>query len=753
MTNYNSIINDLDEFQENIDEGGIITNVFLKKYNYPDEIKILLKDDFVIVRKIIDYYYNYFNKNMTIYNTFEECINNLIFLKQDSYNLQNNKIIKYIEFNNVIFKWLRDILFFEEIYDNNNDVDIEMVKEYKNSLNLTKLINDKFEPRINQQEAFDRLEKNGLETGIHCQATGCGKTFIILRYIDYCRKNIKNPKIILFTERVNILADLFGFDKENKMVPDINNINNWKKIGICDLTNFEIINRVTIKEKDWDELLVKSNKPTLLVINRAFLTLGKKYNKFSKNNLHLVLHDECHNTSSLQCHEFLLKCKEINVPIVGFSATPLRTGKNDKPKLLEIYGKEDSLNLLTNYNMIYAISNNLILPPEFYWYQIDDYVYKDNNDVSQEELGSVMELLNHLVLELPYKKIVAWCGTISRAKQWYELFKINHKQRVNLRDFKFGIDTSTSKNDDYLLFNKQPRNNDKVLLNDDLKNDDKRKMYYGKSILFCANKHREGSDIKYLDACIFLDKVKNRGSIPFIQSIGRVLRKGEIKDKGVVIDGIVKSVNYDKDFVDKIIGYYLALENLVNIVDVNNTKYDTYIKMRDIVKFDKENQLINLRLGNRDIRINCNKLKWDVIINKFDKILQDKIKLSVEDDFKYKSQILKKVFGFNKDTDFVKEYEKISKEDKIKYNLPDINDGNYSKLLNKKTWGEFLEFSDNFYNFNDFYIIVNKNIDRNNIKSSLKKINKMDNKIPRYPEYYYSDFSYTVFNNIKQIYI
>ena len=37
-------------------------------------------------------------------------------------------------------------------------------------------------------------------------------------------------------------------------------------------------------------------------------------------------------------------------------------------------------------------------------------------------------------------------------------------------------------------------------------------------ILFCANKHREGSDIRNLDGCLFLDRVKNRGCIPFNQT-------------------------------------------------------------------------------------------------------------------------------------------------------------------------------------------------------------------------------------------
>ena len=57
-------------------------------------------------------------------------------------------------------------------------------------------------------------------------------------------------------------------------------------------------------------------------------------------------------------------------------------------------------------------------------------------------------------------------------------------------------------------------------------------------ILFCASKHREGSDIKNLDCCIFLDKVENRNSKTFVQCIGRVLRrdKNNIKTHGLILD-------------------------------------------------------------------------------------------------------------------------------------------------------------------------------------------------------------------------
>jgi len=160
-------------------------------------------------------------------------------------------------------------------------------------------------------------------------------------------------------------------------------------------------------------------------------------------------------------------------------------------------------------------------------------------------------------------------------------------------------------------------------------------------------------------------------------------------------------------------------------------------------------------LGNKNIKINCSKLEWKSVINKFDKILMDKIKLSVEDDFKYKAKILKKKFGFNKDTDFVREYEKISVKDKLKYNLPDINSEGYSKLLDNKTWSEFLEIKHNYYDYNEFHNKIKyyqKNYDMD-IKILLKVLKKIDDKIPTYPEYYYNNFTYSIFSKNNTLYV
>jgi len=323
-----TLIDDLQNLKEIYNDYGKITDAMLKKYDYPDDIKELIKINFNLFENFIKMYQ-------------EETI---LKIQNNDFSYHNISKIKNYEF---IVDWLIHIRFFDQFIEEsiliNND-DLSESKPIEN-----------FQLRINQIEAFNKIENEGLVTGIHNQATGCGKSIIIIKYIHYAIVNIQNPKIILFTERINILKDLFDFTKGTHN-PNINKIKEWKDKNIGDLSNITFINAVTIKNKKWINKMIE-NKPILVVINRCFLT-NSDYKKI--NHLDLILHDECHNTTSDKCHEFLKFFTEKKVPIVGFSATPIRTQKNSLSKLLEIYNK---LNILTNYNMIYSISNDLILPP------------------------------------------------------------------------------------------------------------------------------------------------------------------------------------------------------------------------------------------------------------------------------------------------------------------------------------------------------------------------------------------------------
>jgi superfamily II DNA or RNA helicase len=740
-----------------MDESNIYENIKLQleifNKNYKEEFdrikKLGLPDD--TINQIVNGRYDYCNLSQKInkiliknQDDFLKYLNYIrSFIEKQYINGRSNKRIEEKLFNKIadlklnfneiyetLLKWLLNNNFIENVINNSdlNIIDESDIPSPSQPLNI-------FVPRINQKEAIDRLNKNGLETGIHCQATGCGKTFIILAYIDYCIKKFgSNCKIIFFTERVNILRDLFDFVSKKSTEPNQKKIEEWKNLGIADLTKLKIINRVTIKKRDFTELLNNSKEPTMLVINRAFLTSRKIYQGL--DDISLILHDECHNTSSNKCHEFLQSQKEKKIPIVGFSATPLRTGKKDLPKLKEIYDQDEPL--LTNYNMIFAIENNLILPPNFYWYQINnnnDDINK-NNLISKKEVITVLLLLSNIKKKMPNKKIIAWCGRIDLAREWKKQFELNHKDFQQLENFKFFIDTSRDKNVDYKLF----------------------KNLDSEGILFCANKHREGSDIRKLDGCIFLDAVKNRGSIPFIQSIGRVLRvdpENENKKKGFVIEGIFKDEDYEKTFFDKIISYYLNLENILG--ELNNdgeSKSDKYIRIREMINFNSSKDEITINFGeNNKIIINLNELGWDDAIKNFDGLLQKKISISAEDNLRYKGKKLVSDFNFNLRTDFYQEYQNIPSQIKEEYELPDIDLEEYSNILRVKTWFDILNIKHNYYdNMKEAKIsLKNQGIKLINAKNNWLQWSSKDKRLPPYPKYLWKNkFNYSFFREREQ---
>ncbi len=711
-------------YEEAISDENIINQLLLSKKDYcnlPEFINEILLKDFNFVKQSIDYVKNLVENKYKSGKTIQQII---LILGQKSVTLE------LFDNYNEILNWLIDENFIQDIIENSDINLINLSHIPDPSLQIENYI-----PRINQKDAFDQLAENGLQTGIHCQATGCGKTFIILHYIDYCKKKFKNNcKIIFFTERVNILADLFDFNKK-KIGPNEDNIKYWKNKGIADLTGMEIINRVTNKKKDWISLLNKSKKPTLLVINRAFLTLEKSYQKLQ--GISMILHDECHNTTSKQCHDFLKFQRNKNIPIVGFSATPLRTGKDDLTRLKEIYDMECPL--LTNYNMIYSIRSKLILPPEFYWYQIDEKKINNKNTISQIEYGTIMSLLSNIVIKMPNKKIIAWCGKIKMAEKWKDIFIRHHKKFAPLYNFKFFLDTSTNCNSDY----------------------DKFKNLNSGGILFCASKHREGSDIKRLDGCIFLDRVKKRGCIPFIQSIGRVLRldpTNNDKKSGFIIDGMYKNHNYDKDFVDKIIQYYCALENILGDIseedDEDVSKLDKYIRLREMINFTKNNQRIEINIGENKIVINLNELGWEDVIHNFDSLFQKKIKLSKEDNLIFKGNILKNIFNFNIRSDFIQEYKNISEEDKLKYNLPDIESDEYQNIFNNKSWFDILQLKHNYYPDKNLAKskLIEQGIELENANRNWSYWCQKDKKLPPFPEYIWcNNFEKSSFNKSSNV--
>jgi len=733
MDFYTKLNNDIDTFYKSEDYIEMINNnnsnkmikkVFKSDYNYPDLINDLIIEDRTLFVNIIERYKNIMDNNIDNNYTLELMLDNIN--KPLITNANTEPKIKYVKYSNIILEFLVSKEWFNIYY-----YETTITNEEPN------ILPNDFKWRINQLDAINKLNNTGLQTGIHCQATGTGKSYIIINYIDYIKKHFHKPKIILFTERVNILKDLFDFNKDNEV--NMTKLEEWKNLGIGNLIKFNFINRVTSKSTNWVKIFNKSKKSTLLIINRAYLTLQNRYKKLK--DVTCIIHDECHNTSSSLCYEFLKTFKTKNVPIIGFSATPLRSGKTDgqfnKDKLIDIYNHPDNdkqLNLITDYNIIYSIHNKLILPPRFYWYNIESYQSKkifienvsneDFNYITKKELGAVMSILSEVVLLLPNKKIIAWCGTIELCKEWAKLFNKYKNMYEYIEPFELFVDYSNNSS-----------------------GYDKFKTVESCGIMFCAMKHREGSDIKRLDCCLFLDKVKNRSSIPFIQSIGRVLRSddtNEDKQYGYIIDGVIKDdEQYEKIFIDKILGYYFSLANL----STDNNNYDQYIKLLDVIKFDKELKIINLKLTDTvNIPIHCKKLDWQNIISKFEILLQNKVKLTPQEIFNKIIDKIKLLEPFqNPENDFWKEYDNLDHDD---LQIPKDIINEFQEIWATKTWYDLLGFT----KYSDINTFRSEFIRLNPASTSINKTlyKKIKNKfnLPNYPFEYYRLVNVTNYNEL-----
>ena len=342
--------------------------------------------------------------------------------------------------------------------------------------------------RLNQINAVNISQKNDFESGVHFHATGTGKSWIsleiCLKYIEKYKKN----NILWICEQKSILIE--QFNKKTIIEKGYKNI--FKK--------FLVLNYSIEKPKNWMQNINSCSfwkKPMLIIINRAFLVSKKKYEKINVN-IDLIIHDECHsiiNKTTQEFYNFILK-KNKNIKCIGFSATPKTTIK-------------PFTKILSYYSIYDAFKDDVIVKPEIVWVKSKKIINYDD----------ILEILKINIKELHYKKIIVWCGMIDLC---YEL-AISWKTHFP----NFVIATDTSKNKEKQI----------------LSNFDIFKSCEKNSILFCASKHREGSDIKNLDCCLFIDKVEDRNAKTFVQCIGRVLRKDSLnlKTKGVIIDIKAKS--------------------------------------------------------------------------------------------------------------------------------------------------------------------------------------------------------------------
>ena len=369
--------------------------------------------------------------------------------------------------------------------------------------------------RRNQIDAINKSIENDFSSGIHYHATGTGKSWIAMFILEKFNKKYPKSNVLWICERKDILTHQFS----KSVIKD----RGFDKI----LKNFNVLDFVNNKNGEWYESLNSSifwGKPFLCIINRCFLTSKNKYEAI-KSAIGLIIHDECHSIQNCTTQIFYKwftekHCSKFNIKnrIIGFSATPEKMSPLDT--------------IISKYSIYDGYLDKVILPPKIVW-------LKSEKEPSMRDL---VYLVKTEINKLPYKKIIVWCGMIE------ECIKLLGEWQKYFPNYKFCIDFNNIDTKYKYLKNKDIRDFN---------------YFYNleeNGILFCAVKHREGSDIPNIDGCIFMDKVSQRGERVFIQCMGRVLRTDPLNKKkyGLIIDLKAKSTI---DICNRV-QHYLKLKNI-----------------------------------------------------------------------------------------------------------------------------------------------------------------------------------------------
>ena len=447
-----------------------------------------------------------------------------------------------------------------------------------------------------QIDAINAVENSDFKSGIINYATGTGKSRIGFGIVNKFNDKYANKSVIWICEHKNILIDLFSNKKDM--------IN----------SNLKILNYAENKPNNWVEIVNRMrfwNKQILLVINRAFLTTGEKYENL-KMPFGLIIHDECHNIVSPTIQKFYKWVKDTynDIKIIGLSATPLL---NYEP-LREI---------IISLNVVEAISKDAICNPSIYHLKYDTILLEDKFNI-------IWSLIN----KTTYKKTIVWCGTITNCdfifSEW-KRFMANNSIEMDSFKTHSNCERETNK------FNEKTEN----------------------TILFCAREHHEASDFINIDGCVFMDGVQIRTEKLFMQCLGRIVRKSPNKKNAWILDIDAKNVievynrimafnykndlwklsntqyNYDKIIINKILIEMKDIEGTKDIYemkDIEGTK-DIY-EMKDIeetkdIKETKDiTQYFKRNYPKTDIYLNRIKYELDMIYEKnLDKYLMKAIEI------------------------------------------------------------------------------------------------------------------------------
>lgn len=573
---------------------------------------------------------------------------------------------------------------------------------------------EEFVWKPNQLEGIENAIAMNFISGIHSQATGTGKSLMALKIMWEYHKRNPTHSMMWLCERKDIPSKLFfdtSIDPETNEMVYQKQYKKWKHFDIINMWNFDVLNLATCKPKNWVSLInEKKDKPKFIVVNRAFLTTTSKvkgkifrYQEIDTESAPLlIVHDECHSAPAHRTYELMIYMKEQwKSKMQGLSATPYREGScrkeiselvsnekkwnvvNNMNRLIQIYPhptNPDYLHILSKCELRKAIEEGYIVEPVFHWfytytYDVEEEPKKPKNfqekqweiegkslktiTFQEDELESMMSALNTMMSHCTYKKVLIWCRLVTTAENMYMEFNKRRDQYDQLKDItSFIYHSRMVSTMGYSLDSKEKTQYDDFY-------DFDLETNHG-CIMFCANMFREGSDIPNLCGALFLDKVKERSDIPFIQSIGRVLRTDPlgVKQNGHILDCcqlpkieegeneemVRKRMNQEKVqmILNKLIKYYLKLYEFSKWEvemggeykpDISKLKVKKYVEIMNSFKMNPETHMIEIHLKNeKKVSIDMKEMKlermdWTQLLISFERHWERQFDFNDHEDF------------------------------------------------------------------------------------------------------------------------
>jgi len=272
--------------------------------------------------------------------------------------------------------------------------------------------------------------------------------------------------------------------------------------------------------------------------------------------------------------------------------------------------------------------------------------------------------------------------------------------------------------------------------------------------MICVNRYREGSDIKHLDVCIYLDRVKRRTTLVAMQTSGRVLRVDIEKKKthGYIIDTFI---NDDKEQVEIlsatiILGYYNKILHFSEDTSENKKNFENYKKLIDTIeektKYNEKTRELTIRLDDNNknknmtikLELTTKTIDWKflktILVNTIDKIYD----INNDEHLILEYEKLKNKMKQNKfisSRDFIKQYKSMAEENDYELE-PDIK---YEKH-GWKNWYDFLNINITSYpKTKEKLIELCKKNNINTEKDYLKNTKVLN--MPYYPQELYNNWS------------